>query len=213
MTAEFERFIEKLAQTPVSADVFNQYDQHDPNNAIRRHNLLLYLRQMQALKPSVLLVAEAPGYRGMRLTGVPFSSRALITEGIPNQPLYGEQHGYKITDEWSDATIWREATASIVWDVLKDVHPPSVHWNSFPFHPHKPDNSRSNRKPRKPELDLGRPFLETFIALFQPETVAAIGNTAHQQLLSIGIEAKKVRHPAQGGKNDFVSGVREIFSI
>ncbi|GAB4508439.1 MAG: uracil-DNA glycosylase [Anaerolineae bacterium] len=203
-----EEFIDQLARTPAPPDSVNQYAYGtDENNGYRRANLRRYLEQMTALKPTVMLIAEAPGYRGMRITGVPFSSRALLKEGIPGQPLFGE--GYHVPED-GDPKAWREATATIVWSVLQDVHPPSVHWNSYPFHPHLPGQPQTNRKPRKPEVDLGRPFLEAIIAIFQPEMLIAVGNTAHEALASVGIQAEKVRHPAQSGRNDFVAGMTRL---
>ncbi len=205
----FEDFIDQLARLPAPPDAFNQYAYDDPHNALRRANLLRYLTQMAALRPQIMLIAEAPGYRGMRITGVPFSSRAILAEGVPGEPLFGE--GYALPPD-GDPRAWKEATATIVWGVLKEVHPPSVHWNSYPFHPHLPGKPNSNRKPRQPEIELGRPFLEAMIAMFQPAQIVAVGNTAHAALKTVGIDAQKVRHPAQSGKNDFVNGMMRLLS-
>lgn len=212
-TDAFKAFIHQLAETQAPPDSFNQYAYDRPQNVIRRDNLLLYLQQMRELKPTVLLVAEAPGYRGMRITGVPFSSRWLLKEGIPNQPIYGEERGYRVPDDEDGNTAWKEATSTIVWEALRDVHPPSVHWAAYPYHPHQPDKPLSNRKPRKAEIDIGRGFLKTFIEMFQPEKIVAVGNVGQEQLKSLGIDAPKIRHPAQGGKNDFVMGINELFGL
>jgi uracil-DNA glycosylase len=53
-------------------------------------------------------------------------------------------------------------------------------------------------------------FLQDFIDLFNFETVIAVGNVADDTLNRMSTEHHKVRHPAQGGKNDFVRGMREI---
>ena len=37
--------------------------------------------------------------------------------------------------------------------------------------------------------------------------IIAIGNIAHETLSNIGIICSKVRHPANGGKNEFISGM------
>ena len=122
-------FVRRLAQTKVDGPVTNQYTALDSGgikgqaNAIRRQNLRLYLGQMAAARPLALLVGEAPGYRGCRLTGVPFTSEAiLLDEGI--WP-FGARAGYCKTAERQG--IVKEATATMIWssDVWKN--------NSRPF--------------------------------------------------------------------------------
>jgi len=204
----FEGFIDDLARTEVPDDAMNQYAYDDPLNEVRRHNLLLYLQQMQAMQPQVMLIAEAPGYKGMRLTGVPFSSRAFVRDGIDGVSIFGTHNGYiEPTDDYQSE---REQTATIVWSVLKDVRPLPLSWNSYPFHPHRPGKLLSNRKPRKPEIEIGRPFLLKMLEMFPVKTVIAVGNTADDTLNMQDIDHLKVRHPAQGGKNDFVAGLTEI---
>jgi hypothetical protein len=66
-------FIEELASFKSSSNLFNQYSYELNANSIRRNNLFLYLQKMANLKPKMLLVGEASGYRGCRLTGVPFT--------------------------------------------------------------------------------------------------------------------------------------------
>lgn len=208
----FDAFIQQLAATPAPPDSVNQFDDSSPHNAIRQHNLRRYLTQMAAQKPHVLLVAEAPGYKGMRLTGVPFSSRKFIQEGIDGVPVFGTQNGYQSPPD-DDNPAWSEQTATIVWGVLRDVRPLPVSWNTYPFHPHQPGKPLSNRKPRQPEIELGEGFLRQIMTLFDFQTVVAIGNTADDKLTQLGIDHHKVRHPAQGGKNDFVAGMRAIFGL
>jgi len=48
------------------------------------------------------------------------------------------------------------------------------------------------------------------IEMFDIKTVVAVGNKAEENLNNLGINCNKVRHPAQGGKNDFVKGIKEI---
>lgn len=205
----FDSFIDRLARTPAPPDAFNPFAYGDDNNAVRRQNLQTYLERMAALEPSAMLVAEAPGYRGMRLTGVPFSSRYLIMEGVPGVEVYGEQYGYQVPPDAADAA-YKEQTATIVWQTLPTLRTIPVNWNSYPFHPHKPGEPLSNRAPRKPEVELGRSFLLEMLELFDVDTIIAVGNTAHKALHAVGIEAAKVRHPAQGGKNDFVAGITAL---
>ncbi|MPN64510.1 hypothetical protein SDC9_212285 [bioreactor metagenome] len=46
--------------------------------------------------------------------------------------------------------------------------------------------------------------------MFNIEKVVAMGNKAEESLKKLGISCEKVRHPAQGGKNEFVEGIRMI---
>ena len=58
--------------------------QFEKRNQLRRHNLTRYLSAMEQSRPTLLLVGEAPGYRGCRLTGIPFtSSHTLVQEMVP----------------------------------------------------------------------------------------------------------------------------------
>ena len=207
--ARISQFIDQLANTQVPRDTVNQYNHSNSHNAIRRHNLARYLSQMLELQPKTLLVAEAPGYKGMRLTGVPFSSRAFIRDGIDGVPIFGEVNGYQAPID-EDNPSEREQTATIVWEVLRDVRPLPLSWNTSPFHPHRQGELLSNRKPRKPELDIGQEFLLEIMDMYPFETFIAIGNTADGVLSKLGIDHHKVRHPAQGGKNDFVRGMQDI---
>ena len=84
-------------------------------------------------------------------------------------------------------------------------------WNTYPFHPHKPGQPLTNRRPRKTEMRLGETFLSAMLDLFPVQRIIAIGNVAHETLSGMGFTCTKVRHPAQGGKNDFVTGLHQIF--
>lgn len=205
-----QSFISKLANTPTMPDVANQYDFSNPHNAARRNNLQRYLEQMAELQPTTVLVGEAPGYRGMRLTGVTFSSRAIIRDGVPGLPLFGEANGYIVPlDE--DNPAQKEQTATIVWGVLKDIRPLPLNWCAFPFHPHQPGKLLSNRKPRRPETEIGKAFLQDILTMFDIKSVIAMGNVAADSLTDMNIPYQKVRHAAQGGKNDFVAGMQALF--
>lgn len=208
MLQPFQKFIQQLSTTSVSPNVYNQYSDNYPESTIRQANLLLYLEQMSVLKPKLMLVGEAPGYRGSRLTGVPFTSEHLLKHNMPGLTIFGEENGYRLPmqkDKWL-----KEATATIIWSTLVELDLMVLSWNAFPFHPHKAGNAQSNRTPLKKELELGEPFLLELIRLFEIETVVAMGNKAFESLNKLGIESQKVRHPAQGGKNQFVTGIKAI---
>lgn len=208
MSDSITAFIDSLARTEPPANVFNQYSYDFLENAVRRHNLGLYLARMREVNPGTLLVAEAPGYRGMRLTGVPFTSPSLVRAGLDEFQLFGEARGYQSPAE--HAHIKKEQSGTIVWQTLRDAKSLPLIWNAFPFHPHLPGKPLSNRTPTAKELEMGLPFLRDMIALFEIHEVVAIGNKAFDSLTRLGFACQKVRHPAQSGKNQFVEGICRI---
>lgn len=202
-------FVDALAQTSVADDAHNEYAGTDTNATIRRANLERYLHDMAARHPKILLVMEAPGYRGCRLTGVPVTSRKLLSEGIPDLALFGVEQGYQLTDDIGFENVYGEQTATIVWETLRALGRVPLIWNTYPFHPHKLNEPRSNRRPRKPETDIGADYLRYIIRYYHPEVIIAVGNVAHRTLTGMGINCVKVRHPAQGGKAQFVTGLQQ----
>ena len=208
---QIDSLIASLASAKTAADACNEYGLTDPNNAIRRANLRLYLQAMAVRLPSILLVMEAPGYRGCRLTGVPVTSRKILLEGVPALNMFGTAAGFRDVDEPGFERVYGEQTATIVWDTLSSLARLPFIWNAFPFHPHKKGQALSNRKPRKAETRLGMELLRQVLDLWQFEQIVAVGNVAHETLSAAAIDCAKVRHPAQGGKNDFVAGLKAIF--
>jgi uracil-DNA glycosylase len=212
LSMSIDSFIDNLAKTAVSSKVTNQYTlktkNHTPNQ-IRRDNLHAYLKQMATVQPTFMLVGEAPGYRGARLTGIPFVSPDILKQlpsrlGIP--PLV-------TPNEWPH--IQKEASATIMWETLAHLTARTVTavpliWNAFPFHPHKPYKPQSNRKPTQKELEIGRPFLQELHNLFTIHTIIAVGNTAAHALTRWNIPHEKVRHPSHGGKADFQTGLFKL---
>ena len=208
MVKKFKDYIEGLASTKVTPNVYNQYSYEYQENSTRRNNLLIYLKQMYKLKPKIMLVGEAPGYRGCRLTGVPFTSEHMLMNNIEGLKLFGRENGYRLAIE--KEKILKEATATMIWSTLIEYDIMALSWNAFPFHPHKKDNGVSNRTPLKKELLIGQKPLLQMIEMFGIEKVIAVGNKAEENLKSLEIDCIKVRHPAQGGKNEFVRGIKEI---
>ena len=206
MQPHLGQFIEDLACAHTPPNVTNQYAYTCQGNAIRRENLRLYLGQMARLEPRVMLVGEAPGYRGCRLTGVPFTSEAIIVGGVPGLGLFGPARGYRLASETMRPC--GEQTATIVWETLVGLPAPPLLWNAFPFHPHTPNSEQSNRRPTVPELTLGAIFLHEIIGMYNIQTMIAIGNTAERTLLGMGVACRRIRHPANGGKRAFVAGLK-----
>jgi len=154
-----------------------------------------------------VLVGEAPGYNGCRLTGVPFSSQALIAERVLDGALFGAANGYNT----AKPPYVREQSAAIVWETLQRRNTAALCWNAFCFHPHRPGEPDSNRKPTAGEIETAAPFLQALLALFpSATTVVAVGNSAEQALSRLDIPHTKVRHPAHGGKPQFVAGMEKI---
>ncbi len=211
-TSPIEQWLDRLSVAQTAADATNQFAYGNPYNDVRRANLRRYLEQMAALKPTVMLVGEAPGYRGSRLTGIPFGSRRVVLQGVPELGLFGVQNGYQDTPEPGFERIQGEQSATAVWGTLASLRQAPLIWAAFPYHPHLLGEPLTNRKPRRPETDLGLPLLRDLIALYPVTTFIAVGNVGEDALKRLGITAVKVRHPAQGGKNDFVRGLTEAFA-
>lgn len=207
---KFDSLLAALATVEVDPDAYNLYTSPDPNNALRLANLRLYLQAMEKLAPKMLLLAEAPGYRGCRLTGIPVTSRAVLLDGLGEWGVFGAERGYQLTADPGFENISREQSATILWSTLRQYPTVPLVWNTFPFHPHKSGQPRSNRRPRKTEIALGQPFVQQILDLFPFKQIVAVGNVAHQTLTQMQVPCQKVRHPAQGGKNDFVVGIAAI---
>ena len=206
---DFDLFIERLSLVQTAPDAYNQYGAGDNlYNAIRRANLRRYLDKVFARQTPIVLIAEAPGYRGMRITGLPMVSRRILRDGVPSLGMFGAGQGYEDVPEPGFEAIQSEQTASILWGILPELGIVPLVWGSFPFHPHQVGNPLSNRKPRTPEVKLGEPFVRELLDIFVPKKVIAVGNVGYGLLTAMGIPCVKIRHPAQGGKNDFVAGLR-----
>jgi hypothetical protein len=203
-------FVEGLAAVEMGPACNNFFSHAVPENALRRQNLLIYLQEMLDRRPSVLLVGEAPGFRGMRITGVPFTNRTIL-EGPANRfGLFGPGKGYVLPPE--AAGVAAEPTATVLWQVLEEVDFLPLLWSAFPWHPHQPGRPLSNRTPKPSETKLGTPFWQELAELFGISSIVAVGNVALHSLQRSGLEVPKIRHPAHGGRSGFKQGLERLLA-
>jgi uracil-DNA glycosylase len=103
----------------------------------------------------LVLVGEAAGYRGARVSGIPFTSERQLTGRGPT-----------------------EATATIVHRVLAELGLEDcvLLWNVVPTHP---GTASTNRRPTRGEIDASLPFLRN---LTRGRRAVAVGRVAHAVL-------------------------------
>lgn len=207
-TRSIEAFVERLAAVPSVPGRNNFFDYSSEANAQRRVNLVRYLQEMHDRDPKVLLLGEAPGFRGMRITGVPFTNRTMFQGPANSFGLFGAGSGYEVPAE--AAGVAAEPTATVMWEVLAELRFLPLLWSACPWHTHEPGRPRSNRTPRVSEASLGTAFRQELTDLFGIETVVAVGNVAHRSLLRSGIDAPRIRHPSHGGRSGFKQGLQDL---
>jgi len=207
-TPSISGFVDRLSLVPSGPGRNNFFDAAVPRNAQRRHNLELYLQEMLGRAPKVLLLGEAPGFRGMRITGVPFTNRNMFEGPANSFGLFGPGKGYTVPAEAAD--VASEPTATVMWEVLAELDFLPLLWSACPWHTHVVGRPQSNRTPTVAEAGLGTPFWQALAELFGIETVVAVGNVAHRSLLGAGVDAPKVRHPSHGGRSGFKRGLEEL---
>ena len=140
-----ERFVARLASARIGA-TFNFY-RSGSGAGVRRARLRDYLEARAGAR--LLLVGEAAGYRGARVSGIPFTSERQLTGSGP-----------------------AEATATIVQRALAELDLQVLCWNVVPTHPGTPT---SNRRPSRTEVEAARPFLEEVAA---GRRILAVGRLA-----------------------------------
>jgi uracil-DNA glycosylase len=151
------------------------------------------------------LIGEAPGYKGCRLTGIPFTSGSVIRRS--NHEVF-EKIGRKLSLPQLDT----EATASVFWEFFGIDRPIPILWNAFPFHPHLSDEPDSNRKPTRSEIEEGKRYLLMVHSLFHPKTLCSLGRVGQAILREVfpKDEVIYIRHPARGGKKPFLRGMEKL---
>ena len=163
---------------------------HDELGRLRERNLRRYLERSHA---PILLLGEAPGWRGMTVTGVPFTSVREVEAGV----LPGLELPAVPQAPW-------EASSRVFWETMQQWRGPlPLSWPVYPHHPFVAGRPQTNRTPRSSEVRAGGPVAEELIRALGIETVVAVGRKAQGALAEAGIEAPAVRHPAQGGARMF----------
>jgi uracil-DNA glycosylase len=121
--------VDRLARARIG-ETYNQY----AGSPHLRDRLGSYLEARRAAQ--VVLVGEAAGYRGARVSGIPFTSEHQLTGSGP-----------------------AEAAATIVHRVLAElgVEDEVLLWNVVPTHP---GSETSNRRPTRDEVEVASPFLD-----------------------------------------------------
>ena len=169
---------------------------------IRSQNLFRYLASFP-IRPTILVIGEAPGWRGCRFTGVPFTSEALILKG--ELPFGGQLSS-------NSPRPYAEASATIFWRVMRPYHPNYFVWNCIPFHPYNAGRRLSNRKPTLNEIRTYLYLLEGMIDALSPDVFIAVGRSAESTLTELNLNTFSVRHPSHGGAQQFNQQMREIFN-
>ena len=176
MNPSSQAFVGELARAEIGT-TFNQY----AASPLRRARLASYIAVRAPAQ--ILLVGEAAGYRGARVSGIPFTSERLLTGSGPG-----------------------ESTATIVHDVLAELalERDVLLWNLVPTHPHEPGNPASNRRPTRDEVEAGRGFLRRLAA---GRRIVPIGRLAQAEL-----GGPYIRHPSHGGAKEFRAALVELLA-
>jgi len=136
--------VSRLARAEIGA-TFNQYARSE----LLRGRLRAYLDGRADVR--IVLVGEAAGYRGARVSGIAFTSERQLTGAGP-----------------------AEASATIVHRTLSELglEDDVLLWNVVPTHP---GTATSNRAPTRAEVEAAQPFLDE---VTHGRTVVAVGRVA-----------------------------------
>lgn len=171
--------VEELAAARIGS-TFNFYARGE-RAALLRERLEAYLEAR--LGARVLVVGEAAGWRGARVSGLPFTSERQLSGDGPAE---------------ASATIVQQALAEL--GAAEEV----LLWNLVPTHPHRPREAASNRPPTRAEISAALPFLQRLAA---GRRVVPVGRLAHAAL-----GGTYVRHPSHGGAAAFRAGLAEALA-
>jgi uracil-DNA glycosylase len=174
-----EDFVRELAAARIGAT--RNFYREGAGASVRRARLRAYLDQRGAAR--LILVGEAPGYRGARVSGVPFTSERQLSGNPPGE---------------STATIVHRALGEL--GLADDV----LLWNVVPTHPHFAGRPETNRPPTAAEIEAGLPFVRE---LARGRALLAVGRVAQRAL-----GAPYLRHPSHGGAAAFKAALVDYAS-
>jgi uracil-DNA glycosylase len=214
---QLDNFV-RLLRTSPSGAVFNPWWQIDEENdigriapVIRRQQLRAYVQERLG-RAKLVVIGEALGYRGGHFSGIPMTSERML---LGKQPVI--LSGIKPRRASKPSVCpdgFSEPTATIVWGALLKIGvlpDQFVLWNAFPWHSFDPRRGLlSNRMPNKSEQAAGLTVLKAFLKLFSCDQVVALGKIAAAQLDHIGVDARRVRHPASGGAKLFRQQIARV---
>jgi uracil-DNA glycosylase len=195
------RFLKSL-QVPTPPDTFNPWVDHDPTTDICDDAPAQRLRRLKShldVDAAFVLVGEAAGYQGCKVSGIPFTSERLLMEGsIPRVRISTARLSSRMRP-------WSEPSATIVWGTLHKlgIADRTVLWNAYPWHPHKRGAAHSNRTPARLENEAGLKVLGALLDLHPEACVFAVGKNAERSLAALGRFTVPLRHPAMGGATVF----------
>ena len=201
-------FLRGLGEAPRLPGRFNPWGDVCPVHDLTEDAAVRRLERLRGFLPAaarLLLVGEAPGYQGCRYSGIPFTSERLLCAGdIPRLPAMP-----RVTNR---GTPWSEPSATVVWETLRalGLAETTVLWNAFPFHPHAPGRVLSNRRPTREEIREGLDHLVLLLGAYPEARLVAVGQVAREALRQAGACCEAIRHPAYGGKPEFVAGLRRL---
>ena len=193
-------------------NVFNPYvdqcDRYDKENApqTRFSSLTKIFKAAIERDVDAMWIGRDLGYNGGRRTGLAFTDDAhyLIHTtrwGVP--PFKLPTRGKLVS----------ERTGKVIWAQLNKIPDNVFLWNVFPFHPHEPRISFTNRAHNADERKAGLSILQKLIELIEPSRLVAVGNDAAKSATEVcqGLEVVHVRHPSYGGQNDFIRQIEDLY--
>lgn len=215
---DVDHFVEAL-KIPPSGDKYRNFYHNGPSKeeTPQAKNVRSYLRRMYEIGPRVMLLGEAPGYRGCAMSGVPFMSVKTLEN-------LGHFWDFEVTRPENPEFV-SEISADCVFKTLIRLNIKPLIWNVFCFHPHAPHVPKTNRTPLKSELVKHKKYLSGILQLFDPQVIACVGRTSQNFIETIDEyqhyvherRAYYVRHPSFGGASVFnqtmeglVNTLREI---
>jgi hypothetical protein len=206
VSLKLDRLLHTLQQ-PSPPHTFNPWRDVDPQTDLGRSAPTERVARLAAhfsIRARIVLIGEAAGYQGCKVSGIPFTSERLVLEGkIPRVTASTARLS-------SRPRPWSEPSATTVWGTLHElgIAEHTVLWNAFAWHPHQTNDPHTNRTPTPTERTAALPILIAALALFPRAQVFAVGRQAQFALEQLNILATPLRHPSMGGATRFRQELR-----